>query len=101
MSGERRWSDDNAYDLVQAVRPSMLTPRDGRRSTGSSEPAVQEPGGVTVFLDDTYVGGLDALKSIPTRSIISVRRLTPIDATTRYGTGMTAGAILITTSVPR
>ena len=91
----------NVYELIHAVRPGMLNSRDFRPQVSSPSAARGEPRGVKVFVDDIHVGGIDVLTTIPVRSIAFIVWMSPSDATTRYGSGMTGGVISITTVVTR
>lgn len=91
----------NAYDLIHIARPNMLVSRDVRLPLPIREGAQADPSGVKVFLDDVYIGGIEMLRRVPSRSIILVQHLSPSDATTRYGSGMVAGVIAITTGAAR
>jgi hypothetical protein len=91
----------NAYDLIRMARPNMLTSRDIRFPYPVREGVVSDPSGVKVFMDDVHLGGIDMLRRIPSRSIIFIQRLSPSDATTRFGSGMVAGVIAITTGTTR
>ena len=91
----------NAYDLIRTVRPNMFVTRELREPRPVHDGFVGDPIGVKVFLDDVFVGGTDMLRRIPSRSIIFVQHLSAPDATTRYGSGMTAGVIVITTGATR
>ena len=49
--------------------------------------------GIRVYLDQVLLGGIETLGTIPANSIRSVRWLSPIDATTFYGTDHADGVI--------
>ena len=85
-----RSSVATAYDAVQRLRPAFLRTR-GR---GSIRFGAQQ---AVVYLDDTPIGGPDALRRINARDVMSIRYLRGPDATTRFGTGHEGGAILVTT----
>jgi hypothetical protein len=90
----------SAYDLIRRLRPTMLSSRDPRLSAAPTRELSPETSGVGVYLDGVYVGGLDLLSSIPARSITSIRRISSATASTQFGAGLSAGAIVITTEVP-
>jgi hypothetical protein len=79
----------NAFELIQRLRPEMLRARSGGGFT-STPTAV-------VYLDGVRHGDLSSLNSVPKDIIREVRYINAADATTRFGTGHTGGAILITT----
>ena len=92
-------SASNAYDLVKTLRPQWFRARG--ISTGMPDPSggtVSDPGGgIQVYVDGTRVGGLEELENIGTERVQEMRYLSANDATTRYGTGHTQGAIEVTT----
>ena len=52
-------------------------------------------------VDGMRLGGLDALHELPSASVRKIRTLDARDATTRFGTGHSAGAIIVLTRVGR
>lgn len=74
----------NAMEIVQTLRPSMLTPRPGG-------------GPVMLYLDDVKMTDLNGLTSVPTERVKEIRYINSRDATTRWGTGHSSGVILVTT----
>jgi hypothetical protein len=85
-----------AYDLVKALRPTMLVTRDIAPPLPPSAVPWQRRG-IRIVLDGQDFGGVESLTMIPATTVLDVRWLSPLDATTRYGTGHTNGAIVITT----
>ena len=53
----------------------------------------------SVFVDDVYTGGLEALSLIPAAAVVDLRYLSPSMASDRFGAGCRCGAgvILVTT----
>jgi hypothetical protein len=89
-----------AYDLVKSLRPSMLL----TRSAPTPRPAPGVPWqsrGVRVVLDGLDFGNIESLTTISAQTVLEIRFLSPIDATTRYGTGHMDGAIVITSRSAR
>ncbi len=84
-------SQENAFDIIQQLRPSMLRPR---APSGNSE---GENGGIVVYVDNMRVGGTEALRTVNRSLIKEIRFLNAGDATQRFGTGLPSGAILVTT----
>ena len=92
-----------AFDMIRHLRPGMLVPRDARTrremvktsSSRVSMSGVPASGarGIRVYLDQVLLGGIETLGTIPANSIRSVRWLSPIDATTFYGTDHADGVI--------
>jgi hypothetical protein len=70
-----------------------------RGATGRVPPGViwSASPGIKVYLDGVHFGGVESLAMIPARDVLDVQWLSSMDATTRYGTGNTAGAIVVTT----
>ena len=85
-----------AYDIVRALRPNMLVSHDVSRGPQPRMGVWQSRHGIKVYLDGLPYGGLEALAMIPATSVSAMRWLSAVDATTVYGTGNTAGAILVT-----
>jgi hypothetical protein len=82
-------SGATAYDVVQQLRPQFLRVRSGRTIQGGG------PTGPIVYVDNIRSGGLDALRMIRAESVSEIRYINAADATTRFGTGHMAGAILV------
>lgn len=74
----------DAYQAVQRLRPAWL------RRRGGSQPELLVDG---LLVD----GGVNALRNYQVSDIRQMEFMDASDATMRYGTGFTAGAILITT----
>jgi hypothetical protein len=53
------------------------------------------PAEPVVYLNDARLGGLASLAQIPTSSIRQLRHFNSADATSRWGTGHSAGAIVV------
>lgn len=85
-----------AYEIVRALRPAMLVTRGATGRVPPGVPWSASPG-IKVYLDGVQFGGVESLAAIPARDVFDVQWLSPMDATTRYGTGNTAGAIVVTT----
>ncbi|RME02157.1 MAG: hypothetical protein D6814_00125 [Calditrichaeota bacterium] len=79
----------NAYDVIQYLRPNFLKVR-GATSSGalSTNPVV--------YVNNIRFGSIDALRNIYTDQIKEIRYLSPADASLRFGSGHSGGAILIT-----
>ncbi len=75
--------------LIERERPRWMRPRGTVTFGGQVSPAV--------FVDDVrQPGGVDVLRSLRVTDIHEVRFMNARDATTRYGTDMISGAILVT-----
>lgn len=79
-----------AYDLLAQLRPEYL------RNRGSVSIRDNVQATAVVYVDGTKFGALDALRSVSAEHIFRVDYLSASDATTRFGTDHTGGAILIT-----
>lgn len=82
----------NAMEVIQRLRPNMLR---GRGSAGMEGGANADL--IVVYVDGIKAGGLEALSPISAINVKEIRFLSAADATTRFGTGTPAGAILVTT----
>ena len=84
----------NAFEVVQNLRPGMLIPRGvGANQSGTNLESVP----IVAYMDEVRLGGLSGLESIPANRVKEIRFLSARDATTRYGTGHSSGAIVVTT----
>lgn len=95
-------SASNAFELVRGLRPGWLRTR-GIRSlradtTRRAEAFTSLPrqGDIWVYVDGVRLGNQDSLRQVSTDEIIALQFLDAPQATTRFGTGHTHGAILIT-----
>ena len=77
----------NVYDAIKNLRPLFL------RSRGQTtfDPSIVQT--AVVFVDGQKFGSVETLRTISVVQVTSVRFLTPSAATTKYGTGYTAGII--------
>ncbi|MEW5915231.1 MAG: hypothetical protein AB1762_02445 [Gemmatimonadota bacterium] len=89
---------DNLYEVVERLRPNMLRTRGqvGRLAGATEGSSGASSSAIKVYLNGTQIGDTQALRSIQARSVKSVQYLSPSDATTRFGTGVDAGAIVVT-----
>jgi hypothetical protein len=87
--------ESNVYLAVQRLRPQWLRarPRGSMRLSGP-EPAV------IVYIDATRFGTLSSLQSLTVGGIYEIRRYDASEATNRFGTGHTNGAIVVRMSKP-
>ena len=79
----------NVYDLVSSLRPRWLQ---SRGPDSFSNPSV-----VQVIVDDMKVGGVSALRQLPTSGITSLQFFDGITATSRWGLDFGSGAIYVST----
>lgn len=80
----------SAHNAIERLRPSWLRPRGAPTFTDPNPYPV-------VYVDGVRRGQLDELQFIAAEDVETIRHLSPNDATTLYGTGHAAGAILVTT----
>ena len=80
-----------AYEAMERLRAEYS--RIGRGQTGDDE--------VPVYVDGTRMTGVLLLRGIPSSTIALIGWVTPQDATTRFGTGHSSGAIVIVTRYAR
>jgi hypothetical protein len=80
----------NALQAVQRLRPSFLQNRGGASSS-----ITQGPQDVVVYVDQTRMGGPNALAQIPISDVKEIQHLSGTDATQRYGTGHGSGVIIV------
>ena len=85
----RAANSTNLYDAVRTIRPNWLRAR--------SPNSLQNQGQVQVYFDDTRIGGVDNLRSIPTQGIAYLRWFDPISASSRWGLDHEQGAIVVST----
>lgn len=80
-----------AFEAIEQLRPQWLQPR--------GPTSVLEPQGTlpTVYVDGRPAGDLAALSAIPTEEITELHYVSPTEATTRWGTGVSGGAIEVVT----
>ena len=90
---ERAAEASNALQIVQKLRPQMLTTR-GRFSPADSSDAGARP---KVVVDGVAYGQIENLVNVNAVSVGEIRYLNATDATTRFGTGYVGGVILVTT----
>jgi hypothetical protein len=79
----------DAYSLIQALRPQWL------RTRGAT--SINQREFVRVYVDDSLLGGPELLQQVTVHSIASIRHMTGLEATQRWGLDHGAGAIVIRT----
>lgn len=77
----------NLYDAIQRLRPQWLTSSRIRRG-GSGDDLV-------VYLDNNRYGSMNSLRQLSVGGVQEVRYFGATEATNRYGTGHTGGAIQV------
>lgn len=79
----------DAYDLIQSLRPEWLVTRGTVSMTGATSSEIR------IYVNDASYGGPGALRAISVTDIQRITKLSPSQATTRFGAGHTQGAIMI------
>jgi hypothetical protein len=74
-----RGTTQNAYSALERIRPLFLSIRP------ASGPLHGQPPRVYVFIDGSFAGDVDVLKTIPLTSVESIRRVQATTAYTLYG----------------
>jgi hypothetical protein len=81
----------NAYDAIRQIRPDMLRTRDPGTMVYFK---ARQP---IVAVDNTLVGGVDVLRTLPTNKVARIEYVNSWLAAKRYGTGFGNGVMLIET----
>jgi hypothetical protein len=79
----------NVYEMVSSLRPRWLQ---SRGPDSFSKPSV-----VQVVVDDVKLGGVNALRNLPTSGITSLQFFDGLTATSRWGLDFGSGAIYVST----
>lgn len=87
-------SASNAYEVIQRLRPNFLRTRGAVHGTPGAANAV-EMVDLVVYLNENRLGGSDQLRQVSTTDIREIRYFNSSEATTKWGTGHSAGAIQI------
>lgn len=81
----------SAYEAVERLKPNFLI-----RARGQPDLAER-----AVYLNGIkLLGGIENLRTIEASTVFQIEFLNRLDAVVRYGTGSSAGAILVTTLPP-
>lgn len=83
---------NDAYQAIEALRSHWL------RTRGPASP--HGPGQVAVYLNNTRLGGVEALRGISTQEIVYVRFYDAVSAAGRWGRDVTHGVIYVSTERP-
>lgn len=81
--------ETDALGAIRRLRPAFLSMRGATTVNGPDA-------GVTVYVDGTKFGDVSSLSSLTITEIKQIEYLNAGEATQRYGTGNTHGAILVT-----
>ena len=83
----------SVYELLQALRPQWLRVRGDNAHADVNV----ETTGIRVYVERGFVGGVDALRQIPTAEVTTVEFMDAGTATYRLGQGNPLGAIVVHT----
>jgi hypothetical protein len=90
----RRAPFNNAYDLLQHLRPAFLIRR------GPTSILMPPAHDIVVIINDQTYGGVEELRTVPTAGIRWVRRLSPTEVYGRIGRSAPSGGIEIRLGPP-
>ena len=79
----------DAYGAVEQLRPTFLRARGQSSIGGATVP-------INVYVNGLLMGDASSLRQLVVSEIKEIRYLSPSDATMRFGTGNSAGAIVVT-----
>lgn len=92
-----------AYEIVQRLRPQFLRAR-GTTTVRNAGPEGRPTGGpaqtgteLVVYVDNVRLGGVEVLHNIAALRVRDIRYVSASDATTKYGSGHTGGALEVRT----
>jgi hypothetical protein len=85
------WNSLNAYEAIRRLRPTWLRYRGQGVLTGPDRESMR------IYVNGSFFGDADSLSNIQARNIREIRFLDARQATLRYGTDHTVGAIVVTT----
>lgn len=92
----------NGYEVVQKLRPAMLSQRQvasahGQGGVAADAPPIKgtdvESGQVVVYMDGTRLGGLEQLRGITASTIATLRYFSASEAQLKWGSNHPGGAI--------
>ena len=79
----------NAYEAVEALHSNWLL--------NKSADSFNNPSQIRVYIDNTFYGAVESLRSINPNTIRAIRHFDGVAATARWGIDHGAGVILVTT----
>lgn len=96
------------YDVIQSLRPEWLqtrgtgsmreTPRGSADGIGGDVAVLPGIPTIRTYLDGSFLGDVDALRTVDPALVGEARFLSPAEATQRWGAGHLHGAILVLTA---
>jgi hypothetical protein len=91
------WRMSTAADVVRALRPWMLVPREVTAVQSEGPSSLDDARSTHVYVDGILLGGIEVLERIPARSVLNVRRFTSGEAAILYGGRHNGGVLAVTT----
>jgi hypothetical protein len=88
-------SAPTAYVVIQKLRPNFLRTRGAVHGAPVGGTNNIEAVDLVVYLNENRLGGSEQLRQISTTDIREIRYFSASEATTKWGTGHSAGAIQI------
>lgn len=88
-------SATTAYEVIQKLRPNFLRTRGAVHGAPVGGTNNIEMVDLVVYLNENRLGGSEQLRQISTTDIREIRYYGASEATTKWGTGHSAGAIQI------
>jgi hypothetical protein len=88
-------SAPTAYEVIQKLRPNFLRTRGAVHGAPVGGTNNIESVDLVVYLNENRLGGSEQLRQISTTDIREIRYFSASEATTKWGTGHSAGAIQI------
>ena len=77
----------SVYDAIQRLRPQWIT-SSRARNMGTQDQLI-------VYLDTNRYGSIESLRQFPIGGVTDIKYLNAAEATNRFGTGHSGGAIVI------
>jgi hypothetical protein len=87
--------ESNVYQAIEELRPQWVR---GRSRASMREGG--QSGDVVVYIEGARIGNASALQQISINGVYEVQYLDAGEATNRFGTGHTSGAIIVRTQKP-
>ena len=85
----REYRFATVFDAIEALRSHWLQER--------GPDSFSIPGHVQVYLDDSRLGGVEALRTLPLANVLYIRHVNGVDAAARWGLDHGHGVILVST----
>ena len=85
----REYRFATVFDAIEALRSHWLRER--------GPDSFSTPGHVQVYLDDSRLGGVEALRTLPLTNVLYIRHVNGVDAAARWGLDHGQGVILVST----